>query len=360
MNSSTSSSRARVVALCASFVATLGAIVAAVTLCCWDRLVQAGDRELSDRPAGLVHPERRKPGVPLAVFLGDSTLQPSYAYPRLLQRQLDGTAELRVFCWKGFEPFDYYLLAGRALELGPRAVVILAQLRVFWLHEPLWYPDLLTLLPPRELPRAVLLPFHERDVSLPRLVLASLFGSFRETSEAWLRAFVGARLVAKREPGLHWLVPSRTPLKDPRELTRLRRERFRRFATPIFAGHPAVEALAATVEQVTRAGARGLVVVSPVPVERLTEAGLYDEGEFAARIDVIRRAVEAEGGELLDLHAILHAGDFRDDFGHMTGSGSRRVALSVGPWLRDALGLPARGKARGPGRERVPGPRRAR
>jgi hypothetical protein len=349
VSSSTSSSRGRLATLALAFVLALGLGVVAVAWPFWDGLVEVGRRELKHRPEALANPARLAEGVPLAVFLGDSTFLPGWAYPRVLAKGFGERAELRAFWWEGYEPFHHYLLAGRAIELRPDAVVIVAQTRVFWRHEPLWYADLPTLVPPRELPRAVLLPFHERGISVPRLVLASLLGSLRETSDAWIQAFVGARQRAEHVPGLRWLVPSQLAVRDSRRLVELRRQRFHRYAMPIFEGHPAVRALAATVEQAVRAGARTIVLVSPIPVERLTEEGLYDPEVFAKRVAVIQRAVEGEGGETLDLHALLRGEDFTDEFGHMSRSGARKVALVLEPWLRKALDL---GRGRGPARYR--------
>lgn len=350
MSSSTSSSRrsARrgLGVLALTFVGVLVAAVGLVASPFWETLVAVGERKLDHRPKALANPQRQSPELPLAVFLGDSTFLPGHAYPRLLAQKLRDRAELQSFWWEGFEPFHHYLLAGRALELEPDVVVIVAQTRVFWRHEPLWYADLLTLIPPRELPRAVLLPFHERGISIPRLVLASLLGTLRETGDAWLYAFAGARQRAQQIPVLRWLVPWRAPSADPRMLIKLRQERFQRYGLPIFEGHPAVEALAATVEQAVRRGARTLVLVSPIPVERLKQADLYDADTFAKRVDVIRQAVESEGGELLDVHAILRGHDFSDEFGHMTESGTRKVVLVLDPWLRNALDLTGRKRKR--------------
>jgi len=327
--------RAVLLSLAAVLVVGGGALSAAR----FDEWLAAGESKLDHRPRALAAPQRERPELPLAVFLGDSTFLPGYAYPRLLAKQLVDQAELQLFWWEGFEPFHHYLIVGRALELEPEVVVIVAQTRVFWRKEPLWYEDLLTFVPPSELPRAVLLPFHERGVSVPRLVLASLLGSLRETGDAMVYAFAGARRRAQQDPGLRWLVPWRAPKSDPRMLAQLRQERFERYAMPIYAGHPAVAALAAAVEQATRSGARTLVLLSPIPVSRLVEAGLYDTATFARRVEVIQQAVEAQGGELLDLHAILGPPDFTDEFGHMTESGARKMTLVVRPWLRDALDL---------------------
>jgi hypothetical protein len=88
------------------------------------------------------------------------------------------------------------------------------------------------------------------------------------------------------------------------------------------------------------------VLVSPIPVERLKQAGLYDPQTFARRVDVIQQAVLREGGEFLDLHAILLERDFTDEFGHMTESGAKRMVLVLDPWLRNALDLSPRKRQR--------------
>jgi hypothetical protein len=320
-----------------AFGVALASLGTCVSVLFWKGLVDAGSRELEYRDTLRADPVRESPDVPLAVFLGDSTFLPSYAYPHQLARLLAGKAEIQTFWWKGFEPFHHYLLVGHVMDQGPKIVVVVAQLRVFWRHEPLWYEDLLTMVPPRELPRAVLLPFHERSVSIPRLVLASLLGSTGEGGEDLLRVFVGGRKRAATLPGLRWLVPHRAPIADPRRLTQLREERFESYDRPIDPAHPAVRALAATVEQAVRRGARTLVLMSPVPTEALADAGLYDPEVFAGRVQVIADAVEGEGGELLDLHAILREGDFTDHLGHMSRSGAWKVTTALGPWMRRAL-----------------------
>lgn len=339
MSSSTSSSSLRVAALALAFLGAIGAGSLGVAIGARDAVVAAGAKALEHRPAALVDPRREAPERPLAVFLGDSTFLPGYAYPRVLAQRYAGRAEVRAFWWEGFEPFHHYLLIGRAMELSPEAVVIVAQPRVFWRHEPLWYEDLLTLVPPYELHRAVRLPFHERGVSVPRLVLGSLLGSLRESGETLLRGFVGARRRADDVPGLRWLVPIQSPNADPRRLAELRAQRLAQYDMPIYEDHPAVRALAATVEQAVRRGANTLVLLSPIPVELLREAGLYDDEVFARRVEVVARAVEAQGGDFLDLHAVLGPDEFTDAFGHMAEPGAQKMVRVVDPWLGKALGL---------------------
>ena len=349
MSSSTSSSERRgdpgepagswgdVVGLGFGFAATVAALLAVVVGAFGPQLVAAGRDDLRHRRSEFLTPERQRPELPLALFLGDSTLLPEWSFPRDIARQLRGSLEVQQFAWQGFEAFQHYLILGRLLFLEPRAVVITAQHRSFWRDEPLWYPDLLGLLPPRELPHALPLPFHARGVSLPKLMLSSLFGAPGGISEELLELFVGGRIEARRTPGLRWLVPARPPERDLRALVHTRRERFLRYAEPIFPGHPAVEMLGATVELSVRRGAQTLVVVSPIPFEALAAEGLYERERFAQWVDVLREQVEAAGGELLDLHRALPRADFKDDLGHYNRRGALTVSSHVQRWLKPVL-----------------------
>jgi hypothetical protein len=345
MSSSTSSSEVRggarrVLAIAAGFVVTLSLGVAALLLALGPELTAAGRKDLGHRRGEFLAPERARPELPLALFFGDSTIMKSFGYPRDIARRLRGSLEVQQFAWQGFEGFQHYLILSRMLALEPDVVVLTAQQRTFYRDEPLWYPDLLDLLPLGELPRALALPFHQRGVSLPRLALASLFGSLGETGEQLLEAFVGGRIVARQIPGLRLLVPVRPPESDVRGIVQVKRERFERFAQPIFAGHPAVEILGASVALAERRGAQALVVVSPIPIERLLAERLYDPIRFAAWVDVLRDEVEAAGGELIDLHDALAASDFTDELGHYGERGALRVSSAVQAWLRNNLPRP--------------------
>ncbi|MGH0031132.1 MAG: hypothetical protein ACQGVC_15160 [Myxococcota bacterium] len=343
MSSSTSSSsRPRLGRLLLGLAGGLLLIGAGVAALGWQDAVEAGRRELEWRKPPRIDPVRAHPERPLLVFLGDSTFLPGHSYPRLIARWYGRRVETQILWWAGLEPFHHYLLSSRVAELDPTAVVIVAQTRIFWKREPLWYADLMTQLPPSELPRAMRLPFHARGVTLPRLALASLLGTL-PGSEELVFAWTGVRELARDLPAARWIVPASTPSTDPRNLQRHRLERFMRYARPIRPGHPALAALAATVERTVRGGARTLVLVSPVPVDRLSRAGLYDGAAFAEGVGAIARAVEGEGGELLDLHAILAEDDFTDQLGHMSESGTRKVATVVEPWLRKAIPKAGRG-----------------
>lgn len=85
-------------------------------------------------------------------------------------------------------------------------------------------------------------------------------------------------------------------------------------------------------------GARVLVVVPPVPTAALARIGLYDPVRYRRRIAVIRHAVEAAGGTLLDLHDALPPDAFSDAADHYDPGGAARMAALAWPPIEDALG----------------------
>jgi hypothetical protein len=300
-----------------------------------DALAAAGGKLLEPRDRLLRDATRPRGDDPLLVFIGDSTLRPPRAYPKRLERRLPGV-EVRSLWAPGLGPAEHFLLLSRVIEQRPDVVVLLAHLRMFRAHGPLWQPDLTTLLPPRDIPRALALPFHAHGVGAARLALASLWGAFG--SETWLRVFVGGQELARKTPVVRWLTPLRRRIRDelppaPPEGG----EPARLYGDRLYEGHPDVVMLGASVELAARRGARALVLVSPVPVYRFREAGTLHRADFEGRVALLRRVTRQHGGELLDLHALLGKDDFDDPMGHPSASGDRRIALEVLPWLRGAL-----------------------
>ena len=117
-------------------------------------------------------------------------------------------------------------------------------------------------------------------------------------------------------------------------------ERLREYTRPLSADQPTVRFAAAATEMAVRQGTRVLVVVTPVPVTVLDRDGLYDAAEFATRIDVLRDAVTASGGRLVDLHAAVAADAFYDDGGHMTERGEAVMSAALAEPIARALDLP--------------------
>ena len=188
------------------------------------------------------------------------------------------------------------------------------------------------------MPATLQLPFGFRGLTVPRLLLARL-----------LRAPVAEQAFYVAEGLRHDFHASDTwtvgvPLPTPRPLARFfggMRNMLVDYDQAIAEGHPLVEFAAAGVFAATRRGTRVLVIVPPIPVHMLRPRGLYDPGVVAGRIDVLRTAVESNGGHLLDLHDALGPTQFRDASGHFNDDGVERMIELVWPHVRTLLALGA-------------------
>jgi hypothetical protein len=109
---------------------------------------------------------------------------------------------------------------------------------------------------------------------------------------------------------------------------------------PITPRQPIVQFMAASVSEISAAGARALVVVTPIPYTWLAKVRHCDPRVFAVRIAVLRRAVEAEGGTLLDLHDALEPSFFHDRAGRFTAAGQDQMARLVGSVVSRLLESP--------------------
>jgi len=290
--------------------------------------------------------EREHPDV---VWLGDSTLMEltTPSYPSVIQRKDLNPLRMRSanLCAAGFDFFGYYTLIGRVLDLRPRVVVLVAHLRLF---DPggtnRGFSDLAGLIPGDELPRAVTLPIAARGLTVPRLLLARLIGTDwgvwtfllaegvrNDFQEAAFWSALGTGMRPRLGPAMAGIAG--------------------RYAAALTPGHPLVRFAGETVRMATARGVPALVVVTPIPWEWLTTRGAYDPAAVAAHVDVLRRAVEANGGTLLDLHDALTKTEFRDLGGHFSAQGADRMAALVWPALQPLLlrgtGLSAPGARRG-------------
>ena len=95
-----------------------------------------------------------------------------------------------------------------------------------------------------------------------------------------------------------------------------------RYDVDLYPGHPLVRMVGGGVEMATRRGSRVLAVVAPIPIDVLRELDHYEVDRFSERIEVLRAAVEENGGELLDLHDLLGRDGFSDAMGHMGREGT--------------------------------------
>ena len=104
--------------------------------------------------------------------------------------------------------------------------------------------------------------------------------------------------------------------------------------------------LAATVRLARASGAKVLVVVSPVPVEVLVAAGVWDRAGYADVIDRITTTVTRAGGVVADLHdavdvpGFLHGNGFNRITAHMNERGAHLVTEHLRPVVASMLNLP--------------------
>jgi len=249
------------------------------------------------------------------VWLGDSTLAampelPSYAELAGEEIAREGLGPQVVLATFGLDFFHYYCMIGPVLELRPRAVVLVANLRMFAESGSLFL-DLCTFLPASELPAAMQLPFERRGVGPARLLSYQLLGL----------------------PGGEWLLgrlyaPSAFP-----ERGRTPDERFREWGVRLRRETPAVRMMVATLERARRAGVQVLVVASPIPYASLEELEAYRPES----IELLREVAAEGGAQLLDLHRALPREELRDDDGHYTRAGAERLAAIVAERLREML-----------------------
>jgi hypothetical protein len=284
------------------------------------------------------------PGAPRVIWLGDSTLMTppgvSYADRVAAHALAPRGVQSNVLALLGLGPLQFYCLMGAVLEAQPSAIVIVANLRV--LADPKTpYPDLCSEVPTDELLRASLLPFHERGLSMPRVLL------YRALRIPWVErvvfGFEGLRRMFHDAPMWSWLGPPERPENVAvafSEFVRVHDVIFRQYDGAVWPREASVRLLGAAVALAARNRVRVLVVVTPIPRERLAAAGWYDPERYAQRIAVLRDVVTTNGGRLLDVHDLLPTSGFKDNGGHMTPDGFAAVAARVEPALLELLTQP--------------------
>lgn len=279
-------------------------------------------------------PDRRHP---LVVWLGDSTAMPGQgipAYPSLVARDLRAEGrpvETLNLAQAGADPFLYYCALGRILGLEPPAdlVVFVANLRLLGAGGGVrGVPQVLSMVPDEEFWRGALLPWQQRQVTLPRLLLA------RSLRSPWVESMFyrleGWRVMFREAIYSDELEVSRT------DRLALQARITRASDTPLNEGSPRVRMLGAAVELLARHGIRSAVIVTPVAFERLPDWEGF-RSRVRRRVGMLRRVVESAGGRLIDLHDLLGREDFRDHTGHFSRSGAERLAAELEPILVEEL-----------------------
>jgi hypothetical protein len=115
-------------------------------------------------------------------------------------------------------------------------------------------------------------------------------------------------------------------------------------------GDVSIELLAATVRELSEAGASVFVYITPINVEHMRGLGLYDEQGFRTTARHNEQAVVAAGGRFLDLHDLLPDAAFRDAPGHLTNERPVDGAEILARRLASELRSPERPQPRTPRR----------
>ncbi len=300
----------------------IGATALAVHLY-WGEAVREGKvlhvgRGLVERAA-----RRRAGDAPMVSWIGDSTLMRGpkklTPYPIVVAERLAGdqVVNTSLFAQSAVGPFVDYVVMGKLLDAEPDLIVIVANLRIMALRAQgaRGVLGMASFIPAREMWRAMWLPWHHRQVTIPRLFLAHAL-SWRPFAEIFY-FFEGLKLMFRDR-----LYASSLKLGFVDGVAR-RNLMLHRYADPI--EKPVIRMLGASVDLAVRRGRRVVVMMTPMPIEALRRWNLYTD-QIVEQIEVVRRTVEQAGGRFVDLHDALAPNEFRDNAGHFNEKGVDRVA----------------------------------
>jgi len=327
----------RVATIATTFGVALG-IVTWLVATSWGEAAVAKGRELYPHRAIIEVIDKAARRRPAVVWIGDSTLMDltSQGYPWILHdKHLAplGAWSANLYA-KGFDVFGYFTVMERVLDLGPQVVVLIAHLRLFApAGGTRGFSDLAALLPAGELPRALTLPIAVRGLTAPRLLLVRLLAT--PWGERTFLMAEGAR--SNFQEAGFWSILGPTTVRGTRP--RILFDIANAYTAPVTPGHPLLPFLGEAVRMATARGVRTLVVVTPIPWEWLNTRHRYDPAAVERSVGVLRRAVESNGGTLLDLHQALTTAELPDVGGHFNPAGREKMAALVWPAIARLLGV---------------------
>lgn len=306
-----------------------------------------------------------EPGPPLLAFLGDSVSISvrggAPTVPRALRRELGDDFRLHLLAALGAGPFDYYFLADEIAAAHPDHVVIAFSLQSLGdFFRSLSRQRMSGWVAPARLPRVLFAPTHWIGLNADDLLMnVAIVQASGVDAWRWLLT-EQARLGVARGDLSDWLGDAvgrkgpqmfdmarfghrrlQTRLDDPD------RDRYRADAewrhygavlSGLDEGHPVMSVLADTLGVFRRAGIRSLVYVNPINVEHLAAVGVLEKARLEGSLEMLESVVRAEGGDFLDLHALLPDAAFRDATGHLgppaAADGPDQIAAAVAAHLR--------------------------
>jgi len=285
--------------------------------------------------------ERSPPDV---VWAGDSTIMgfpPNPSYVGILQERTLGPMHARTLMLgsPGMDFYSYWSLAGRIARIHPKLVVFVANLRTFVPAGGVrGFTDVMGEIDLADVPETLALPYYIRGMTAPRVLLARALRT--SLGENVFLTFEGVRKNVQESPAWDVLGPVDRPATPTERFFRFARTMDRilqAYDRPLGPGNPLLDFMRATVSKLSGDGITVLVLVTPMPWERATEAKYYEPERYARRIALLRGVVEESGGHFLDLHHALAKNLFRDGDCHFTADGAAEMARLLGPEVQRLL-----------------------
>lgn len=290
-------------------------------------------------------------------LIGDSTLMNANGMRKPNVQSLPGRVELSLtkygdagrlkihtFRMPGLGPFGLYFASQQLVAARPDRAVLALNLRGFSREaiRGFSYVESSGWMPASQLLEALTMPLWDAGLTADRLLLYNALAAFqmdgpwRQTRQLQARAFklyeplarwidkrVGAQGYDQLSAALRHTRWGRT-MTDVHGRPRQGRATLERVMAPVLRGlpanHPNLRLLANVLARFRAANIPVLVYIEPFNIEYIRSQGLSLAG-LPKTLRNIRRTVEGEGGELLDLHAILPERAFIDAGDHYTFEG---------------------------------------
>lgn len=286
------------------------------------------------------------------VFIGDSTTEipVGAAIPITLERTLAARRrpiDVAPLGFSGMNAFDYYFLAEPLVATRPTRLVMNLNAAAYsdGFRQFMMRPELAAWIPPRRWAESALLPFHWLDLTYDELIMGSLVvqsggaRAWRSLAREGVRLRKGYEKLSLAAQGAD--VSFRGPF-TPRMLWTLTQngkikrdgpepwlERYGVALEGVAEDHPMLALTEAAVAIYVEAGIPVTAYASPIDVERMQALGIDTGPGLRTTIDRMRAAVEAGGGQFVDLHDLLRSRHFLDPGGHVTAEGATRVARQL-------------------------------
>jgi hypothetical protein len=331
----------RIFAIIASFLLTSVVVIGVVVVTDSD-LVRA--RGLEGFPLRTWHMRMdvedrgRNPDL---LFLGDSTLAGGGfgGWADQVARRLGQQQQLssRVMWFYGLDFFHYYCALAAREEIRPRALVVLAHLRMFSRPEPPGRMlELCDAIPVSEWSPFLAHAFMDRGVSPLELLLKQAL-RWEWVWEGALYAEGFRRTLREVEPFATLLPPLSTEIlrfAEPyAEIHPDQKARLSEYRVSLREALPTVRMMTTTLRLAQRWDIPVIVVATPLPNNELRRVGI----ETRTNIELLREISEREGAVFLDLTSSLPLTDFKDFSGHLRGGGHASVRRAVEPILLQTL-----------------------